>query len=137
MAGGALGDGVIVDLSRLRRIDGANVSERSIVVEPGVLRAEVNDAVKAHGLRFPVDPSSGKFCTIGGMASTNAAGSHSLYFGATRQWVRSLRCVFDDGTIAVVRRGDAAPLHVPAVERFLTTAHAPIVSAEEIDRAQH
>jgi FAD/FMN-containing dehydrogenase len=137
MAGGAIGDGLIVDLSRLRRIDAANVADRSIVVEPGVLRAEVNAAVKAHGLRFPVDPSSGKFCTIGGMVSTNAAGSHSLRFGATRQWVRSLRCVFDDGTIAVVRRGDAAPRRVPAIERFLTTAHASIVSAEEIDRAQH
>jgi FAD/FMN-containing dehydrogenase len=137
MAGGAIGDGVIVDLGRLRRIEAANVAERSIVVEPGVLRAEVNDAVKAHALRFPVDPSSGKFCTIGGMVSTNAAGSHSLHFGATREWVRSLRCVFDDGTIAVVRRGETAPRHVPAIERFLTTAHASIVAAEEIDRAQH
>ena len=137
MAGGAIGDGVIVDLSRLRRILSMDPDERSIVVEPGVLRAEVSRAAAAHGLRFPVDPSSGNFCTIGGMASTNAAGSHSLAFGAMRPWVRSLRCVFDDGTIADVRRGSPAPTRVAAVARFMELGHASIVAAEEVTRARH
>ncbi|HKN66021.1 MAG TPA: FAD-binding oxidoreductase [Gemmatimonadaceae bacterium] len=137
MPGGAIGDGVIVDLSRMREVESVNAAERTVVVQPGVLRAEVNRAVAAHGLRFPVDPSSGAFCTIGGMVSTNAAGSHSLAFGATRPWVRSLRCVFEDGTIAIVRRGAEPPRHVPSVERFLSLAHPAIVSAEEIDRARH
>lgn len=137
MPGGAIGDGVILDLSRLRDVESVNVAERTIVVQPGVLRAEVNQAVAAHGLRFPVDPSSGAFCTIGGMVSTNAAGSHSLAFGATRRWVRSLRCVFEDGTIALVQRGAEPPRRVPAIERFLSVAHPAIVSAEEIDRARH
>jgi FAD/FMN-containing dehydrogenase len=137
MGGGALGDGVIVDLSRLREIDSLEPGERRIVVAPGVLRAEVNAAVAPHGLRFPVDPSSGAFCTIGGMVSTNAAGSHSLTFGATRRWVRSLRCVFDDGTIATLHRGAAAPAHVAAIERFLATAHPTIVAGEETSRTRH
>ena len=137
MPGGAIGDGVILDLSRLRDVESVNVTERTIVVQPGVLRAEVNKAVAANGLRFPVDPSSGAFCTVGGMVSTNAAGSHSLAFGATRPWVRSLRCVFDDGTIALVRRGAEPPRRVPAIERFLSVAHPAIVAAEEIDRARH
>ena len=137
MPGGAIGDGVILDLSRLRDVESVNVTDRTIVVQPGVLRAEVNQAVAAQRLRFPVDPSSGAFCTIGGMVSTNAAGSHSLAFGATRPWVRSLRCVFDDGTIAVVRRGVEAPRRVPAIERFLSVGHPAIVSAEESDRARH
>ena len=137
MPGGAIGDGVILDLSRLREVESVNVTERTIVVQPGVLRAEVNEAAAAHGLRFPVDPSSGAFCTIGGMVSTNAAGSHSLAFGATRPWVRSLRCIFDDGTIAVLKRGAEPPRRVPAIERFLSVAHPAIVAAEEIDRARH
>jgi FAD/FMN-containing dehydrogenase len=137
MAGGAIGDGVVVDLSRLRRIISVNAEERWIVVEPGVLRAEVNQAAAEYRLRFPVDPSSGQFCTIGGMVSTNAAGSHSLAFGATRPWVRSLRCVFDDGTISDVRRGAAAPIHVAAVARFMELGHAAIASAEEVTRARH
>src|SRR5205085_4799155 len=137
MAGGAIGDGVILDLSRLRRLFSVNAAARSIVAEPGVLRGEINRAALAQGLRFPVDPSSGDFCTIGGMASTNAAGSHSLAFGSTRRWIRSLRCVFDDGSIADVQRGAPAPRHVAAVARFLDAGHPTIVAAEEITRARH
>ena len=137
MAGGAIGNGVILDLSRLRNISPVNAADRSIVVGPGILRGELNRAALAHGCRFPVDPSSGSFCTIGGMASTNAAGSHSLAFGSTRPWIRSLRCVFDDGTIADVRRGDPPPKKVAAIERFLDEGHATIVAAEEIARARH
>jgi len=137
MAGGAIGDGVIVDLSRLRRVIAVNADARSIIVDPGVLRAEVDRDAAGHGLRFPVDPSSGSFCTVGGMASTNAAGSHSLAFGSTRRWVRSLRCVFDDGTIADVERGAPTPRHVAAVARFMDSGHPTIVAAEEITRARH
>src|SRR6185437_264954 len=107
MPGGAIGDGVIVDLSRWRAVADVDVVQRTIVVGPGVLRAEVDRAAREHGLRFPVDPSSGAFCTVGGMASTNAAGSHSMHFGATRRWVRAIDCVFADGTRAEVRRGAA------------------------------
>lgn len=137
MGGGAIGDGVIVDLSRLREIKSLEPTQRTIVVEPGVLRSDVNAAAAPYKLHFPVDPSSGAFCTIGGMVSTNAAGSHSLAFGATRRWVRSLRCVFDDGTIAIVRRGAEPPPHVPPIERFLAAAHSIIVSGEETNRARH
>lgn len=137
MGGGAIGEGIIVDLSRLRRMDPVNVAARSIVVECGVLRGEVDRTARRQGLRFPVDPSSGAFCTIGGMVSTNAAGSHSLAFGAMRRWVRSVRCVFDDGSIAVLSRGSDPPPHVLAIERFLHLAHPSIVAGEETKRAAH
>jgi len=118
MPGGAIGDGVIVDLSRWRQLGDVNVAERTIRVGPGVLRAEVDRAARAVGLRFPPDPSSGAFCTIGGMASTNAAGSHSMHFGATRRWVRALDCVFDDGSRAEIRRGSPRVGNVAALKRF-------------------
>jgi len=107
------------------------------VVEPGALRVDIDRAARAHGLRFPVDPSSGSFCTIGGMVAANAAGAHSLRYGATRTWVRALRAVFDDGAVADVRRGEAAPRQVSAVDRFLRQGHAAIVAGEEMLRARH
>lgn len=137
MAGGAIGRGVILDLSRMTRIEAVDRNARSVVVEPGALRASVDRAARSQGLRFPVDPSSGAFCTIGGMVATNAAGSHSLHFGATRSWVRALDCVFDDGSRAEVRRGTPVSRGVSAIDRFLTTAHASIVAGEELQRARH
>jgi FAD/FMN-containing dehydrogenase len=129
MPNGAIGRGVIVDLSRWSAIGAVNESERTIRVGPGALRADVDRAARARGLRFPVDPSSGAFCTIGGMASTNAAGSHSMHFGSMRPWVRALDCVFADGTRAEVRRGAPFPRGLPALERFLALSDS-LVAAE-------
>jgi FAD/FMN-containing dehydrogenase len=105
MPGGAIGDGVIVDLSAWRKMGEIDRVSCTIRVGPGVTRAEVDSAAKAQGLRFPVDPSSGAFCTVGGMCATNAAGSHSMRFGATRTWINAVECVFADGTRAELRRG--------------------------------
>ncbi|QJR36319.1 FAD-binding oxidoreductase [Gemmatimonas groenlandica] len=117
MAAGAVGPGVIVDLSRLRHLGPVDVDERVIRVGAGATRGEIDDAGRRVGLRFPVDPSSGAFCTIGGMVGANAAGARTLKFGATRPWVHGVRCVFDDGTDVWVRRGEPWPIGVPAVRR--------------------
>ena len=118
MAGGAVGSGVIVDLSRLRQLGPVDVEARRIRVGAGVTRGEIDDAARREGLRFPVDPSSGAFCTIGGMVGANAAGARTLKFGATRPWVLGVRCVFDDGTDVWVRRDAPWPIGVPAVRRL-------------------
>ena len=61
MAGGAIGNGVIVDLSRLSVIQSVNAADRSLWVGPGAVCADVDRAAHAMGLRFPVDPSSARF----------------------------------------------------------------------------
>ena len=127
MPGGAIGRGVIVDLSRLDTIGDPDRATRRIAVGPGAIRDRVDARARSVGLRFPVDPSSGAFCTVGGMASTIAAGARTLRFGATRRWVHALDCVFADGSRAVVRRGEAPP-RVSAVDRFLSDV-APDIRA--------
>ncbi len=119
MAGGAVGDGLVVDLGRLATLGGVDAAARRVWCGPGVSGAAVDAAARAAGLRFPVDPSSWAWATVGGMASTNAAGAHTLRHGAMRSWVTALDCVFADGSRAVVRRGAEAPTHVPALTRLL------------------
>jgi FAD/FMN-containing dehydrogenase len=128
MAGGAVGTGVIVDLSRLDAIAPIDTERRRVMVGPGALRGAVNERARQKKLRFPVDPSSGAFCTIGGMAATNAAGAHTLRYGATRAWVTALDCIFDDGSRALIQRGAPLP-ELPAVDRFLSYAHPAILSS--------
>jgi FAD/FMN-containing dehydrogenase len=117
MGGGAVGEGVVVDLSRLTSIGAPDVDEMRIWCAPGAVRGAIDRAARGVGLRLPVDPSSGAYCTIGGMVGTNAAGAHTLRFGATRSWVTALDCVFADGTRAVIVRGAPLPSGVPAIER--------------------
>ena len=136
MAGGAIGDGVVVDLSRLRDAGTADVQGRCITAGAGVLGAEVQRGAAGTGLRFPVDPSSGDFCTIGGMAATNAAGPHSLRHGAMRPWVLALECVFADGSRATVRRG-AQPAPDPGpLRRFMQTVHPELLREQRSSVAQ-
>jgi FAD/FMN-containing dehydrogenase len=123
MGGGAVGDGVIVDLSRLGDRSPVDSTGRTIWAGAGVLRRDVEHAANAHGLRFPVDPSSGTFATIGGMAGTNAAGPRTLAFGAMRRWVESLDCVFADGSQATIRRGTPVPEGIPALDRWRAVEH--------------
>lgn len=106
MPGGNLGNGVVVDLlSRFRRVPDIDSGARRARVEPGVTVAELNDACAGDGLRFPVDPSSGARCTLGGMIANNSAGAHSVRYGATRRWVESLDLVLPGGARGTVRRG--------------------------------
>ncbi len=124
MAGGAIGRGVIVDLSRQTSIGAVDTARSSITVGTGALRGHVDASARAVGLTFPVDPSSGAFCTMGGMIAANAAGARTLRYGATRAWVQGLHCVFDDGSLAWIRRDAPLPLHIPAVARLLAALEA-------------
>jgi FAD/FMN-containing dehydrogenase len=143
MAGAAIGDGVIVDFSRMDAIGPVDTQMQRLWVGPGAIRDAVDSAARAKGLWFPVDPSSGAWCTIGGMVGTNAAGPHTLQLGAMRRWVTALDCVFDDGSRATIRRGGELPTqakNVAAIRRFSTQAMSTIFTtamAEPIARIRH
>ncbi len=137
MGGGAIGSGVIVDMSQMNEIGTIDPLNHSVWVGPGALRGAVNRRANESGCRFPVDPSSGEFCTIGGMVSTNAAGAHTLRFGATRDWVISLDCVFDDGSRAIVSRLTALPQDIPALERFRAGADSAIRNLDGASSITH
>ena len=131
MAGGAIGNGVVVDLSRINHLDKIDERDRTVWLEPGVLWSTLDVAARRKGVHLPVDPSSGTFCTLGGMVSTNAAGAHSLRYGATRAWVNALDCVFSDGDRAVVTRGEPPPKRIAAITRFMRDVHGDIVSSDK------
>ena len=143
MSGAAIGDGVIVDLSRLSSIGPIDPATKRVWVGPGAVRNAVDDAAQAHGLWFPVDPSSGAWATIAGMVATNAAGPHTMKHGAMRHWVTALDCVFDDGSRAMIRRGGELPTQarsVAAIRRFSTQAMNTIFTtamAEPIAKIRH
>jgi len=130
MAAGAVGPGVMVDLSRFDQVGEVDRARHRVCVGAGAVRGVIDATARAVGLRFPVDPSSGAFCTIGGMVGANAAGARTLRFGATRPWVTGLHCVFDDGSAAWIRREQSPPTQLPAVRRLTETLGALALRAE-------
>lgn len=123
MSGAAVGPAVIVDTWRLRDIGPVDTAYGRLRVGPAVPRARADDVARAAGLRFPVDPSSGAFATIGGMTATNAAGARTMHFGAMRRWVRAIDCVFADGSTATISR-DRSSGEGQTVDRWSALAPA-------------
>lgn len=125
-AGGNVGPGVVVDLTQACR-EPVTVDREHRTARTGASLTwrEVNDAAAAHGLRLPPDPSSGAFCTLGGMVNTNAAGARSLKYGPLRDWVEAIEFVTADGEIGHAGREDLPPEVLTAAERRLHADVAP------------
>ncbi len=133
-AGQTVNRAVILDCSRyLNRIVEIDAADRRCVVEPGIVLDELNRALKAHGLWFPVDISTASRATIGGMVGNNSCGARSLRYGNTRENVLSIDAVLADGARAHFgRMGEAAVDVPPALIRDLLAIAAR--EANEIER---
>lgn len=107
LAGGAAAHAgqVVLDVSGMNRILHIDPVEQIAVVEPGVLNAEVNQAVAAHGLFYAPDPASTAICSIGGNVATNAGGMWCAKYGVTRESILALRVVLPDGRLLDTGRG--------------------------------
>ena len=99
ITGGAIGEGIVLGLSRMNRWDFKEAREGSVRVEPGMILKELNDRMAPLGRFFAPDPSSGLACQIGGMIGTNAAGAHALKYGAVKENVLSLEMIGADGNL--------------------------------------
>ena len=105
MGGGNVGEGVVVDLTGLERRLEILPAERIARTSANTTLAELNAAADPHELRVPPDPSSGRWATMGGLVSTNAAGARSVRYGSVRRWVRAVELVTPGGEVLVLRRG--------------------------------
>ncbi len=100
LAGQAVGNGLVVDVSRhLRKIIEINVEEGYAIVEPGVVRDQLNGALQEHGRWFGPNTSTANRCTLGGMFGNNSCGSTSITVGSTREHVLEARVVLSDGSV--------------------------------------
>src|SRR5712692_1761157 len=101
LAGGCLpvGGGVMITLTRMKRILEVSTRDRYAVVEPGVVNLWLTNHLKPQGYHFAPDPSSQGACTVGGNAATNSGGPHTLKYGVTVNHVLGLEVVLPDGRI--------------------------------------
>ena len=108
VSGGAIprSDGVLLVLSKMKRILHVDALGRCAVVEPGVRNQHVSDVVARHALFYAPDPSSQLVCSIGGNVAENAGGIHCLKYGLTTHNLMAVRAIDADGD--VIEAGGAA-----------------------------
>ncbi|MCQ2341205.1 MAG: FAD-binding protein [Paludibacteraceae bacterium] len=99
IAGQVVGNGIMADVSRyMNHILEINAEQQWVRVQPGVVRDELNIALRPYGLFFSPETSTSNRCCIGGMVGNNSCGTHSLVYGSTRHHVIGLKGLLSDGT---------------------------------------
>ncbi len=99
LAGQVVGRGIVVDISKyMNRILEFNKKENYVIVEPGVVLAELNLFLAKHGLQFGPETSTANRCVIGGMLGNNSCGLHSLVYGSVREHILEVEAILADGS---------------------------------------
>ncbi len=131
--GQSLTDGLVVDVSRhMNRILDIDVEARRVRVQAGVVKDQLNAALKPHGLFFAPELSTSNRATIGGMISTDASGQGSCEYGKTRNHVLELEVLLLGGERLTSRPMDDAELEA-LCERQDATGRAFRTAREIID----
>ena len=100
LAGQSIGSGIVLAFNKyFRHIKDIDPENRTATVEAGVTLNDLNKSASKHGLMFGPDPSSGKQCVIGGMVGTNAAGAHTVKYGATKDNIAGLKVITANGEL--------------------------------------
>ncbi len=99
LAGQCVGEGIVVDISKyFTSIIELDEKSKTITVQPGVIRDDLNRFLEPYGLWFGPNTSTSNRCMIGGMVGNNSSGSTSIKYGVTRDKIVSLITILSDGS---------------------------------------
>ncbi len=100
LAGQTTNSALIIDLTPyFNNIIEINASEKYAIVQPGVVRDQLNTAAAPFSLHFSPDPATSSRATIGGMIANNSSGTKSIMYGKTIDHVLELKVLLSDGTL--------------------------------------
>lgn len=99
LSGGALPihGGVILSVERMNKILKIDEKNHQVITQPGVITQELQEAVEAHDLFYPVDPASKGSCFIGGNIAENSGGPRAVKYGVVKDYVLNLEIVLPSG----------------------------------------
>jgi glycolate oxidase len=101
LSGGAVPvcGGIVLLCDRMNRILDIDPANLMVVVQPGVVTNEINEALRPHGLFYAGYPMSLETCYIGGNVAENAGGGKAIKYGVTGRYVTGLEFVTPTGEI--------------------------------------
>ncbi len=101
LAGQVVGSGIVVDISQnFDRIIELNVDDEYVVVEPGIVRDDLNKYLQSEGYFFAPETSTANRAMIGGMIGNNSCGANSVVYGSAREHLLEATTILSDGTKA-------------------------------------
>jgi len=119
IAGQVVGNGIVADISKhFNKIISIDKENKTATVQPGVVRDELNVALKPYGLFFSPETSTSSRCCIGGMTGNNSCGTHSLVYGSTRHHLIAAKGIIADGTTEIFKDYTISELQQRFGEKF-------------------
>ncbi|MEV7618500.1 FAD-linked oxidase C-terminal domain-containing protein [Microbacterium sp. NPDC089321] len=88
---------IVLSTARMNRVLEVRADDLLAVVEPGILNADLNAQLAAHGLWWAPDPASREISTVGGNIATGAGGLLCAKYGVVRDAVLGVDIVLADG----------------------------------------
>ncbi len=100
LAGQTIGKAIIFDFSKyMNALLQLNVQEKWAIVQPGLVRDNLNQLLAPHGLHFAPDPATSSRANVGGMMGNNSSGTKSILYGKTIDHVLEVKVLLSDGTV--------------------------------------
>lgn len=100
VAGGSVpAGGLLLSLTRMRRVRQVDLSARVAVAEAGVVLQSLQEGVAEEGLDFPLYFGARGSATLGGALATNAGGANVLRYGNARDLCLGIEAVLPDGQV--------------------------------------
>jgi len=101
LSGGAVPiyGGILLSVENMNRILEIDLDNLVVVVEPGLITADINKALQEHGLFYAGYPMSLQACFIGGNVAENAGGGQAVKYGVTGRYVIGLEVVLPSGEV--------------------------------------
>ena len=100
-SGGAVAHygGIVVAMNVMDRIIEIDADNLQVLCQPGVIHANLNDALAKYDMIFPPDPGSSKIASVGGMTANNSSGMRAVKYGPTLHYVLGLEIVLPTGEV--------------------------------------
>lgn len=112
LAGQVVGNGIVTDVSKyFNQILEINAEEKWVRVQPGVVRDDLNLALKDYGLFFAPETSTANRAMIGGMIGNNSCGSNSIVYGSTREHLLEVKGFLSDSSEVIFQNLNEEQLH--------------------------
>lgn len=92
-----LNGGAVINLAGLNQILQINTREQFAWVQPGVITADLQNALNKLGFFYAPDPASERVCTMGGNLAQNASGARCMKYGGTPDHVTEADAVLPNG----------------------------------------
>lgn len=101
LSGGAtaINHELIISFEKMNKIIDFDSNDNTVLCEPGITTAEIQNFALSNNLYYPVDFSSSGSSQIGGNIATNAGGIKVIKYGSTKNYVCGLEILSGDANI--------------------------------------